>query len=448
MSETSAPPPRAATKGPAYMPAPGSPKAPDKFKGDGSVLRDFIEEFETCANDQELTGEEKVRAITKYVDSSTKKYWKTLEGYEFRNWDKLKDDLYDAYPGSKKGHRYNLKGLRKLAEKNGESRIEEEADLIDYARNFRVISKPLIADKKLTEVEADRYFWYGLHKRDRKAIMRRVELKDPDFDCTTVPDRELALRIGREVFSDDVLGMESDDPIADLVKKKDKKKKKKAKVVDSSSESSSESSDSSSSSDSEDEKSKKKRMPKQEVRTTVVEKPPVDSIEDLAKQLRALNVHDVNYAGVYATLVNRAPMVASAIAALPPMQQQQPQTMMAALPTMQMAPYPNRNQQPVTYPNTIPVQQNQFRGGPRNDQRPYTGPLPTDILCHFCKENHLIRNCPHCPEYMRQNRVAQIGRWFCWPDGHPRARQRIQADPTTGVKGTVDREEHGPQQGF
>ncbi|KAJ3752452.1 hypothetical protein EV360DRAFT_19768, partial [Lentinula raphanica] len=93
------------------MPAPGSSKAPDKFKGDGSVLRDFIEEFEGCANDQELTGEEKVRAITKYVDSSTKKYWRTLEGYKLRDWEKMKVDLFDAYPGSKKGHRYNLKGL-------------------------------------------------------------------------------------------------------------------------------------------------------------------------------------------------------------------------------------------------------------------------------------------------------------------------------------------------
>ncbi|KAJ4484317.1 hypothetical protein C8J55DRAFT_411932, partial [Lentinula edodes] len=129
------------------MPAPGSTRAPDKFKGNSSQLRDFLEEFEGHAVTQELTDDEKVRSILKYVDGMTKSYWKTLDGYEERDWAKMKTELFDAYPGAKKGHRYTVKGLLKLAESYAQKRIEEEADLIEYYRQFRIMSRLLKNDK-------------------------------------------------------------------------------------------------------------------------------------------------------------------------------------------------------------------------------------------------------------------------------------------------------------
>ncbi|KAJ3924527.1 MAG: hypothetical protein NXY57DRAFT_969692, partial [Lentinula lateritia] len=290
------------------------------------------------------------------------------------------------------------------------------------------MSRPLKDDKKVSADESNRYFWYGLHKHDRKEILGRIELKDSTFDRTTVPDMELAFKMGREVFSDDVLGMESDDPIAEMFTKPKKKKKGKVVVIESTSESEDvEDSDSSESKESEEEKPKRKKTVKQVVRTKIVEKPETDSVEDLAKQLRALNVQDVNYAGVYARLATISPVVAGAIAALPPI----PQIVTtAAIPAVQMAPYPNRPLTPATYPNSIEIQRNNYRRG-NGMQRQAPGPLPADILCFFCKENHLIRDCTHLPEYLRTSRVSQIGRWFCWPDNHPQARRRIPSDPTT-----------------
>ncbi|KAJ3870995.1 hypothetical protein F5051DRAFT_488235 [Lentinula edodes] len=505
----STPPPRAATKGPAYMPAPGPTRAPDKFKGNSSQLRDFLEEFEGHAAAQELTDDEKVRSILKYVDGMTRSYWKTLDSYEEQDWEKMKTELFDAYchalpdfaslpiilllitflylptvypelpllgtplgapqrvivksyletlptwlgpwpdtshlsyisslsvslnsvsftsvsllclislntslnllrlplvrlpspvsalpipprtalAAAAKGHRYTVKGLLKLAESNALNRIEEEADLIEYYRQFCIMSRLLKIDKKVTTDEINRYFWYGIHKLDRKEILGRIELKDSAFDRTTVPDMERVLKMGREVFNDNVLGMEMDDPIADMFTKP-KKKKAKVIIAESSSESE-ESSDSSSEDESDEEKAKKKTV-KQDVRTKVVEKPRTDNIEDLAKQLQALHVHDVNYAGVYAKLVAISPVVASAIAALPPIPQA---AQTAAIPAIQMTPYPNPPTNLATYPNSIPTNGNSYRRGSQ-PQRQASGPLPTDILCFFCKENHLIRDCSHLP---------------------------------------------------
>ncbi|KAJ3905238.1 hypothetical protein F5879DRAFT_781791, partial [Lentinula edodes] len=132
------------------MPAPGSTRAPTKFRGKNAELREFLEEFDSHAKAQELTDKERVHAVLKYVDGQTKRYWKTLDGYGEKDWNKMKTELFDAYLGSKKGHRYTVKGLMKLAEKNAKNRIDEEGDLIEYYRQFRVMSRPLKDDKKVS----------------------------------------------------------------------------------------------------------------------------------------------------------------------------------------------------------------------------------------------------------------------------------------------------------
>ncbi|KAJ3764613.1 hypothetical protein FB446DRAFT_799474, partial [Lentinula raphanica] len=317
--------------------------------------------------------------------------------------------------------------------------------------------------------------------------------------------------MGMRIFQDEAMGMDSDDAIEEeeevVVKKSNKKKTKTKKIpfLDSDDEDDAGDSGFDDNSDEEDDKKKKKTV-KQEVHTKVVEKAKVDSIDELARQLRSLNVHDVNYAGVYAQIASVSPLMASAIASLP---KEIPSVTMSATPAMPMAPYPNPSYQtppyqqpsypptsfqspsyqnptfpppmnasmsqnysqfpsqqypgpmnsvnmyqnaqgpPATYPNSIPVQGNGYGGPPRNGQRGRglpNGPLPPHVLCFFCKENHLLRNCTQLPGYIQSNRVVQMGRWFYWPDGHPQARQVIQADPNTGVKRVIDRPAAPPQQ--
>ncbi|KAJ4488980.1 hypothetical protein C8J55DRAFT_487164 [Lentinula edodes] len=212
----------------------------------------------------------------------------------------MKTELFDAYPGAKKGHQYTVKGLLKLAESYAQKQIEEEADLIEYYRQFRIMSRLLKNEKKVTTAEIDYYFW------------------------TTVPDMQLALRMGQEVFSDNVLGMESDDPIAEMFTKPKEKKKMRMEV-------------------------NRVLAPRMRHISEAKEedREAGDNIKDLVKQLRALHVHDVSYAGVYAKLVAILPVVASATAALPPISQT---AQTAAIPAIQMTPYPNPPTNPVTYP--------------------------------------------------------------------------------------------------
>ncbi|KAJ3713085.1 hypothetical protein C8R42DRAFT_647107 [Lentinula raphanica] len=124
----------------------------------------------------------------------------------------------------------------------------------------------------------------------------------PDFK--SIPSVETAYKMGMRIFEDEVMGMDSDNGPEEVKPTKSKKPKKKKHVSPPTSESEDSSNESSSGSDSEVEPKPKKKTVKQEVRTKIVEKSPAESIDDLACQLRSLNVHDVNYAGVYAQVSN------------------------------------------------------------------------------------------------------------------------------------------------
>ncbi|KAJ3806181.1 hypothetical protein F5876DRAFT_80961 [Lentinula aff. lateritia] len=351
---------RATTKGPAAMPAPGSSKAPTKFTGEAQDLKDFIEEFENCADAQELTSEEKVKMVAKYVDRETKRYWKTLDAYAKKDWGALKKELLKAYPGAEKGHRFSVLGLRRLAQKQARKRITSENDLVKYYQHFQVMSAALKADNKLTDNEVNRYFWFGIHQDDRRDILTRLENQDRAFDRKTVPTMQKAVEAGRVVFCDEAMDLDWDDPIAEIVSKDTKRKKKigreRREVISSEED---ESSDSDDESDDEEEDRPKKKTVRQEVQTKVVARSNLDDIEELAKRLRGLDVGDVNYAGTYARLVVLSPAVASAILSLPP----QPMSTSAAASALPIQPYPHPNQGPgpATYPNNVPLPQNNYR---------------------------------------------------------------------------------------
>lgn len=301
-----------------------------------------------------------------------------------------------------------------------------ENNLVKYYQQFQVMSAALKADNKLTDNEINRYFWFGIHQDDRRTILSRLENQDRTFDRKTVPTVQKAVEAGQVVFCDEAMDLGWDDPIAEIVSKDTKRRTSKGRKEATSSEEE-EISDTEDESD-EEEKRPKTKTVRQEVQTKVAVQNNLDDIEELAKKLRGLNVADVNYAGTYTRLVILSPAVVAAILSLPP----QTTSISAATSALPIQPYPNN----------VPLPHNHYpRSQQWNDSPPVA--LPRDIQCHFCKENHLIRDCLHVPEYIRLLRIILIGRWFCYPDGHPNARCMIKADAAGGIKATINKEMSG-----
>ncbi|KAF8872190.1 hypothetical protein BD779DRAFT_1477681 [Infundibulicybe gibba] len=419
------------SKGIIAMPGVASNKAPT-FSGETSELLEFLDYFEELADGYQLSEPERCKSLVRYVDQSTKRFWISLEGFGTHNYQKFKEAILDQYPGASKGIKYTIRDLERLTKTSCDDEITSETELRQYYRKFRPMAVWLIANNKLSEGERNRYFWYGLHPSTRRQIDRRLELKEPNYTRAEATDMEKVMAAGRFVFLDEAFDAVFDDPIANRLKKDKEEEKgrgrgrKSRRVV--------RDWDSEDSEDSEEEErpKKKKETVEREVRTRKVEleggKDTLDEVEELAKKLHGLQVHDVAYSGYYARLVCLAPAVAQHWKA--------PGSHQSTVP-------------PAGNPNSIPIQNstslpyNGYQPQPYNNyQRPpqaHDPNAPFDPSCHFCKNlDHRLRFCPTAAEYVRANRLRIDNGYHLHFDG-----SRIRRDDR-GMKAVIDERFGGP----
>ena len=59
-------------------------------------------------------------------------------------------------------------------------RISEEKDILNYFRQFNLLSKLLVNLCQLDIEGRNKYFWLGFHTEDREALKERLFAKFPD----------------------------------------------------------------------------------------------------------------------------------------------------------------------------------------------------------------------------------------------------------------------------
>lgn len=370
-----------ANKGIGAMPGPGSNKAPF-FNGETSELLEFFEFFEDLAATYALTDADKCKAIVRYVDLQTKRFWLTLTGYESKDFTLFKASILAQYSGAAKGQRYSVRDLERIVVANVENDITTETELIQYYKQFRPVALWLVANSKISARERDTYFWQGLPTSTRRAIDRRLELQDPNYSRTEPTDFEKVHQAGRFVFSDDAFDTDLNEPIAARIRtireSRSLPHKGRAKVpipIE----------------DSDDEE--EKRDVRQEVQTkrvAFVTPPPakstIDEVEELARKMHGLDIGDIAYSGCYSRLAYIAPTVAQV---WPPPK---------ALHLISTA----TAQPPLSYLPLPPL--------------PVSAPFPSNSTCFFCGGSHVMRVCPTAGEYLRAGRIIRNGQYFAYPD--------------------------------
>jgi len=88
----------ASTTSPTVMPSPRSCEAP-YFSGQDNHLEDFLQEYELITDSCGLTNEQKVERIVLYIHRSERDLWRTLEGYDSRDWAEFRRSVEDMYLG-------------------------------------------------------------------------------------------------------------------------------------------------------------------------------------------------------------------------------------------------------------------------------------------------------------------------------------------------------------
>ena len=162
------------------MPAALSHHAP-YFSGEGGEsLDNFLHEYEELADGHELTERQKVDWVIRYVARSQQDLWKSMEGFVISDWNDLCNELHGTYLEAPLEHRYSKWKLSDFVNRTSKVRISEEKDVLDYYRQFCLLSKILVDTRHLDTEGRNKYFWLGFHQEDREALKERLFAKFPD----------------------------------------------------------------------------------------------------------------------------------------------------------------------------------------------------------------------------------------------------------------------------
>ena len=169
-----------ATHGVSAMPSPRS-KTALRFLGKIDILiKDFLREYEELADSCRLTQCQKVETVIWYVSTSQRHIWTSLAGFTARDWSNLCQQLHKEYISPSTQGQYLKQKLVELANSSVELPMEEEADMINYHRDFNMLSKPLLEARQITEGEQNTIFWHGFHPDNCRALQERLIAKQLD----------------------------------------------------------------------------------------------------------------------------------------------------------------------------------------------------------------------------------------------------------------------------
>lgn len=318
------------SKGIVRMPGASSSKAPS-FNGNTTELLEFLEQFEDLALSCGLTSREKCRAIAQYIDITTKHFLTSLPGYTNEDYDTLKKQILEYYPGASKGVKYTFKDLERIVAKYAESEITTETTLLTYHHEFRPVVVWLENNDKISEQECNKWFWYGIPPHACRAIARRLEIQDPvKYSCTKPSQLDQVLAAGHIIFADNTFDIDDDDLIARRLNSICTPSSSKMRPYHE---------------DSEDKDRPCYSNAPREVTTRTVhldhQPPSLDKVKDLGRRMHGLKVTDAAYTGCYIRLATIAPsaiqFVPSLYSQLMPPQTQQAITFVAT-PSNQVPP--------------------------------------------------------------------------------------------------------------
>ena len=410
------------------MPTPRSNRAPYFSGRVGDPIEDFLDEYSELADSCGLSEQQKVEAIVRYIPLALRDLWKSWESYQRHDWAALRATLEDIYDGTSSLSRHSGQKLMEFVKNSSKTCMSDEEDVLQYYRQFLVLSKPLIDSQRLTAGERDRAFWSGFHNRDHSEMYARLIAKHPDQPSGVYFDYLDVYRVARATFSGNhLLGFELDDAWDEPQSfRPNRSERARERWLD------------------EDERDSRRADPRQHERrrlpspTRYTAREPslrrIDSqppqpeaetkvvrfkdttreeedreIDDLMERMHGLSVREKSYAMLYARFAHRFPHVAQNLPK-PVIDQQMPAPVhtSTSIPSSSSfslqasAPPPSSTAQswPTAATPSIPF--------PNADASAFFRPRP--IGCAFCTApNHRIRECLTAQEYVRTGRAIILG---------------------------------------
>jgi hypothetical protein len=186
--------------GPAAMPR--ATKTPSFDGMTGEPIVDFLIDYGELADGHNLTDQQKVETILRYIPPPQRDLWKTLKGYATGDWTTFRRELEKLYPDVDAAMRYSRQALLDLVNLSARTRMRDEKDVFDYYRRFLAISNPLSDSNQISSDECNSEFFRGFHPYDRASIANRLYPLHPNRPRNKPYDYKDVFSVAQGYFAD------------------------------------------------------------------------------------------------------------------------------------------------------------------------------------------------------------------------------------------------------
>lgn len=168
------------------MPIPGTKLAPEKFRGDYTKVKDFIQHYDRLlVQHNVITHRERCETITRYCSRKQRETIQNIPSYATPDWTRLREDILKLYDADRDTKRYTIKDVMNFTKKKQKLRITDLAAWKRYVRSFLRVAGSLLRNTKLTEEEHATYFWKGIPRIMRIRLENRLLAADPARNLST-----------------------------------------------------------------------------------------------------------------------------------------------------------------------------------------------------------------------------------------------------------------------
>jgi len=168
------------------MPIPGTKLAPEKFRGDYTKVKDFIQHYDRLLIQHKVnTHQEKCETITRYCSRKQRETIQNIPSYSTPDWNRLREDILKIYDADRDTKRYTIKDVMNFTKKKQKVKITDLAAWKRYVRSFIRVAGSLLRSEKLTNEEHATYFWKGISRMMRIRLENRLLAADPARNLST-----------------------------------------------------------------------------------------------------------------------------------------------------------------------------------------------------------------------------------------------------------------------
>ena len=192
--------------------------APEKFTGDHSYVRKFVEHYEQlCIHHNVTSDKEMVHSILQYCSIHVQEIIQAMRSYFTPNWSTFKSNLLKYFNADFSDQRFTETDLFRSVQQSVTTPITTLHGLRNYVREFIRIGGWLKNKEKISEREYNHYFWSGLPHGLQSDITNRLLLKNPTLDVSIPYDAEDVIKTAEELLCRDRFDLEDMEFLASRI---------------------------------------------------------------------------------------------------------------------------------------------------------------------------------------------------------------------------------------